>query len=211
MLLIGVGLVFLAMQYFGFVLPFDLGAVGWPLFVIAPGFVLLIAGLFLPANPGLGLSIGGAIVTMVGLLLAYQSVTNHFASWAYAWALVAPAGVGAGMLLWGVVHLQRRPIRDGLSALAVGLVIFLIGFAFFEGILSIGGDRGLAPLGRQALPIALILAGVLVILTRLWPRDRGGRGHRAWNRSVDGPANDPAMGDSMTGPQTTDPTDRPTS
>lgn len=178
-LLIVVGVVFLIVQVSGIELPFDIGRVGWPLWVIASGLALLVVGLFMPAAPGLGLSIAGAIVTTVGLILAYQSSTGHYASWAYAWALAAPASVGAAMLLWGMLHWRRDVIRGGLWALIVGLILFLVGFAFFEGVLNIGADRGLAPLGRQALPIALILAGVLVMATRLWPR-RHPRDWRDW-------------------------------
>jgi len=80
------------------------------------------------------------------------------------------------MLVWGLLHRRGGVARDGLGALAVGVVLFLVGFAFFEGLLNIGGERGWAPLGRQALPLALIAAGVLLILTRLWT---GGR-QRRW-------------------------------
>jgi hypothetical protein len=172
LLLIGAGLAFLLLQVYAIELPFDLGRVGWPLYVIVPGVVLLLVGLTLPDGPGIGLAVAGSIVATIGLVLAYQSAADHYSSWAYAWALVGPAAVGAGMLLWGILHLRGDVIRGGLGALGAGLLLFLIGFGFFEGVLNLGGDRGLAPLGRQALPLALIVAGVLVILTRLWPRRR---------------------------------------
>lgn len=171
LLIIG-GAILLAVQYLGWVLPFDLGQVGWPLWIILPGAAILAIGLVTPEQPGAGLAIAGSIITTVGLLFAYQSVTDHFASWAYAWALVAPGAVGVGMILWGLLHVRGRMVRDGLGVLGVGLVLFLVGFAFFEGLLHIGGGNGIAPLGRQALPAALIVAGVALIVTRLWPRRR---------------------------------------
>jgi len=174
LLLIGVGVLFLAVQSFGYQLPFDLGNVGWPLFIIAPGMVLLVVGLTLPAAPGVSLASAGAIVTTVGLLLAYQSAYGHYASWAYAWTLVAPTSVGAAMVIWSLLHGRGDIARAGLGALAVGLILFLVGFAFFEGMLNIGGGRGFAGLGRQALPVALIAAGVLIIAARLWPSSRRG-------------------------------------
>ena len=176
LLIIG-GVILLAVQWYGVTLPLDLGHVGWPLFIIAPGVALLLIGLLLPAGPGVGLSVAGGIVTTVGLLLAYQEMTGHWASWAYAWALVAPTSVGVAMLLWATLHRQGDIARGGLAALSVGLVIFIVGFAFFEGVLDIGGQDGLAPLGRQLLPVALIGAGVLLILTRLWPSPR----HPRWD------------------------------
>jgi len=170
LLLIGAGAVLLAVNTFNMVLPFDLGRVGWPMFVIAPGLALLVIGLITAGAAGTGLAVAGGIVTTVGLILAYQYSTDHWTSWAYAWALMAPTSVGAAMLLWGVVHGRGDLVRQGLSGLGVGLVLFIVGFALFEGVLQLGGERGLAPLGRQALPVALIAAGVLVVLSRVWPR-----------------------------------------
>ena len=170
LLLIGAGAVLLAVNTFGMRLPFDLGTLGWPVFIIVPGVVVLVIGLLNGGEPGVGLAITGGILSTIGLILAYQSATDHWASWAYAWALIAPTSVGLSMFLWGVLHRRGAVVNQGLGGLGVGIVLFLVGFAFFEGVLNIGGDRGLAPLGRQALPVALIAAGVLVILSRLWPR-----------------------------------------
>jgi hypothetical protein len=183
-LLIAGGGLLLAVQYYGLVLPIDLGSLGWPIWVIAPGVLILVIGLLTPAEPGAGLAIAGSIITMVGLVLAYQASADHFSSWAYAWALVAPGGVGVGMILWGALHLRGGIVRSGLTTLAVGLVLFLLGFAFFEGVLHLGGERGLAPLGRQALPVALIVVGVLLVITRLWPRPRDWSG--SWSRPEQG-------------------------
>jgi len=172
LLLIAAGALLLAVNTFGLVLAFDFGRIGWPVFVIAPGVALLIVGLVASGEPGVGLTVAGGMVTTVGLILAYQSATDHWTSWAYAWTLIAPTSVGAAMLLWGTLHRRGSIVRQGLSGLGVGIVLFIVGFAFFEGVLNLGGTRGLAPLGRQALPVALIGAGVLVIISRLWPRSR---------------------------------------
>jgi hypothetical protein len=170
--LIAIGAVLLAVNTFNMPLPFDVGRIGWPVFVIAPGLALLVVGLITSGEAGIGLTVAGGIVSTVGLILTYQSLTVHWTSWAYAWALIAPASVGAAMFLWGLFHGRGDLIRQGLSGLGIGLVLFIVGFAFFEGVLGLGGQRGLAPLGRQALPVALIAAGVLIILARLWPRRR---------------------------------------
>ena len=169
-LLVVAGIALLAVQLLGYEIRLDLIGLGWPVFVIAPGVILLVIGLIVDREPGIGLSIAGGIVTTVGLILAYQWTTDHWSSWAYAWSLIAPTSIGAAMVLWGLLHFRRSVIRDGLGALGVGLIMFLLFFAFFEGLLGIGGERGLAPLGRSALPLALILAGVLVIVGRVWPR-----------------------------------------
>jgi len=41
--------------------------------------------------------IPGSIITIAGLVLAVQNTFDLFATWAYAWALVAPGGVGLGI------------------------------------------------------------------------------------------------------------------
>ncbi|HEY7598649.1 MAG TPA: hypothetical protein VH741_01890 [Candidatus Limnocylindrales bacterium] len=166
------GLALLLAQVYGYELRLDVERLGWPAFILIPGLVLLVIGLALGDEPGVGLAVAGGIVSTVGLVLAYQQATGHYASWAYAWALVAPGAVGLSMVLWGVLHLRSGVIRSGLASLGVGLVLFLVFFAFFEGVLNIGGERGLAAYGRQALPYALILAGVLVVLGRLLPDSR---------------------------------------
>lgn len=181
LLLIGVGVVLLAVNTFNLQLPFDLGRIGWPAFVIAPGLALLLVGLVGSGEAGVGLAVAGGIVTTIGSILAYQFATDHWTSWAYAWALIAPTSVGASMLLWGTFHRSGDVARQGLSALGVGIILFIVGFAFFEGVLNLGGNRGLAPLGREALPVALIGAGVLLIISRLLPTPKTTeRGYAGW-------------------------------
>jgi hypothetical protein len=144
-LLIVAGVVLLAAQLAGLDLGGYFGNLGWPAFVIVPGVALLVIGLVLRDEPGIGLAVAGSIVTTIGLLLWYQSETNHWSSWAYAWALVGPTAPGVGMTLWGVLHLRGGLVRAGVGMIGVGLVLFLVFFGFFEGVLNIGGDRGLAP------------------------------------------------------------------
>jgi len=166
-LLVVAGIVMLVVQQAGFDLTAELGRLGWPIFVILPGLVLLGVGLLLDAPPGVGLAVAGAIVTTVGLVLAYQSATSHWTSWTYAWALVGPLAAGAGLVLWGTLHRRMQFVRGGLGALGVGTVLLVVFFAFFEGLLGLGGERGLAVVGRQLLPLALIAVGLLVIVARL--------------------------------------------
>jgi len=165
--LISIGAVLLAVNSFGLQLPFDIGSIGWPAFVILPGVILLVVGLVTSGDGGQGLAVAGGIVSTVGLLLAYQSATDHWASWAYAWALVAPTSVGLALTLWGALHGRGDVVGQGVTTAGIGLVLFIVGFAFFEGVLHIGDNLGLAPLGLQILPVALIVAGALIILGRV--------------------------------------------
>lgn len=165
-ILIVLGLIFFA----GNQLNIDIGEATWPLYVIAPGVALVTLGL--TQRHGSGLTIFGSIVTMVGLVLLYQNATDHWESWAYAWALVGPGGSGIGMLLYGTRSGDRKMARDGFWTILVAAGIFGVGLLFFEGILGISGDR--LPLPEWVLPVAVIGIGVLVLLRGLTFRDHRG-------------------------------------
>jgi hypothetical protein len=139
-----------------------LGASAWPLWLIVPGVAMVIGSFAIPPRGGLGLAIPGAILTMVGVVLWYQSATDLYATWAYAWALVAPTGPGLGMLLYGLARGDRELARDGLRTTLVGLGLF-IGFGlFFEGVLGLSGDQFVNL--REILPYAAIVFGVLLVV-----------------------------------------------
>jgi hypothetical protein len=153
--LVVVGLFYLVVQVAGI----DLSSFGWPLFVIIPGLTLLIVGF---VSLGTGAAIPGGILTMVGLVLAYQNSTGHWSSWAYAWALVAPGGVGLGLFLQGLRERNPGLIRQGRSLMFIALVIFMVGFVFFESILNLSGMNDL-PVVKAALPALLIVIGALLL------------------------------------------------
>jgi hypothetical protein len=155
-ILIVVGIVFFIGQW----LDVDWAAATWPFYVIAPGLGLLAFGL--TQRNGSGLAIGGSIVTMVGLVLLYQNATDHWESWAYAWALVGPGGSGLGMLLYGTRTANRRMARDGFWQILAAIGLFLAGFVFFEGIIGISGDR--LPIPDWVLPAAVIAIGLIVLV-----------------------------------------------
>jgi hypothetical protein len=176
-ILIVLGLIFFA----GNQLNIDIGEATWPLYVIAPGAALVTLGL--TQRHGSGLTIFGSIVTMVGLVLLYQNATDHWESWAYAWALVGPGGSGIGMLLYGTRSGDRKMARDGFWMILTAAAIFGIGLLFFEGILGISGDR--LPLPKWVLPVAVIGIGILVLVRGLTFRDHRGP---AWTTESGQPA-----------------------
>lgn len=138
---------------------------GWPLFVILPGAVLLVAGLSNGGAGGTAAMIPGAIVTTVGLLLLYQDANGHYESWAYAWALVSPGAVGAALWLSGVRNGNPGQRSGGLATLRVGIVLFVVGFFVFEGIIGIS-DRDLGPVGEYAIPVLIIGLGLSLLVRR---------------------------------------------
>lgn len=161
-ILIVLGIVFFA----GEQLNFDVGEAAWPFYVIAPGVALATLGL--TQRRGSGLTIAGSIVTMVGLVLLYQNATDRFESWAYAWTLVGPGGNVIGMLLYGTRSGDRQMARNGFWSILGALGLFTVGFIFFEGVIGISGRR--LPLPEWALPVAIIVIGILVLLRGLTTR-----------------------------------------
>jgi hypothetical protein len=163
-LLIVVGLIFFVGQW----LDIDWGAATWPFYVIAPGLALLAFGL--TQRDGSGLTVAGSIVTIVGAVLLYQNATDHWESWAYAWALVGPGGSGLGMLLYGARSGNSKLARAGFWQVLTAIGLFLAGFIFFEGIIGISGRR--LPLPEWVLPAAVIGLGVLVLIRGWTSRER---------------------------------------
>jgi hypothetical protein len=150
----------------GQVLDIGIGDLGWPLIIVAIGVALLLIGLVV-ANES-GMVVGGAVVTTVGLVLLYQNQTDHWESWAYAWALVGPAASGLGLALWGIRSGDRHDVRNGMWGLLGGLAFFAVGYLFFEGIIGISGER--LPLPEWALPALVIGIGVVILVRGMLQR-----------------------------------------
>jgi len=169
-ILIALGAMFLAGEQF----KLDLARYGWPVFVIVPGVIMLVGGLAIPHEGGLGLAIPGGIVITVGLILAFQQVTEAWASWAYMWALIAPGSVGVTLVLYGLLHRRFDLVDGGARTAAVGLGLF-IGFGlFFENV--IGFDEGHSnTILHAGLPYLAVAMGVLIVLANLIPSPRSRR------------------------------------
>ncbi len=167
----GVALILIGVLFIGAqVVDLDVGDEGWPLFIIVPGVAMLVVGLLMAGPGGVGLSIVGGITTMAGFVLFYQNVTDQWATWAYAWALIAPGGVGLGMLLAGLAHGDRTVASDGARTALVGVGLFAGFGLFFEGV--IGLSSGFGFFGQPLVPGALVVVGVLVIARELLGRGR---------------------------------------
>ncbi len=165
----------------------DVAHYGWPAFVIVPGLIMLVVGLAIPSEGGLGLAIPGGIVTTVGGILAFQQATEAWASWAYMWALIAPGSVGVTLLLYGILHRRFDLVDAGIRTAAVGLGLF-IGFGlFFENI--IGLDEGHSnTILHAGLPYLAVAMGVLIVVSNVLPSAHSGRGGSTRPDATDGGA-----------------------
>ncbi len=156
--LIGLGILFLL----GEIIDIRLGVYLWPFFIIVPG----LAFFYFMAQGGKNaapLAIPGSIITTTGLLLLYQSVTDHWVSWSYAWALIVPTSLGIGFYISGIWGENETMRNTGRGFIKAGLVILILGGLFFEMIINISG----AGPNRIVWPAFVIIAGVYLIISEL--------------------------------------------
>ena len=142
--------------------------IGWPIWIIVPGLALILGAVAVGGSGGAGMASVGGIVLMTGVVLAVQDANGLYQTWAYAWALVAPGGVGVGLTVYGLLTRRRDDLRSGLVTLFVGIVMFLVGFLFFEGVVGLSGDR-FADWTELVVPLILVGIGILVIVGAFVP------------------------------------------
>jgi hypothetical protein len=158
-ILISIGLLFLIVQWVDVDLGHTIGHYLWPFFVIVPGVLLFWFALSLKGAESDGLAIFASIVTMTGLVLLFQTITGLWATWAYAWALIAPTSVGLGMTLYGRLKGRTKWMTEGWDVTKVGIGLFLGFGAFFELLINISGLN----IGQWGIPLALIVLGVCIM------------------------------------------------
>lgn len=127
---------------------------GWPLFVIGAGVILLLIGLLTGA---VEMAVPACIVGGIGGILYWQNQTGDWASWAYAWALI-PGFAGIGSMISGILRGRTASaLREGFGAILFSLALFAV-FASF-----LGGRQYFGPYW----PLLLILFGVWILLRGL--------------------------------------------
>ncbi len=144
LLLIAVG-VFLPLN----VLEISVSAGMWAAILIGAG-LLLIVMTAVRTDRDTGVLLPAGVLTVAGLVLLYQAVTGHWESWVYAWALVLPAGIGAGQMLAGWWSKQPRLEHTGMRVAAAGVVLFVLAAAYFEGVVRVSA-------GAAALVASLLM------------------------------------------------------
>ena len=120
-------------------------------------------------------TVGGAIVTTVGLLLLYQDLNGHYESWAYAWALI-PMAVGLGLTVNGLRFDRGDLVTLGTRMIAGFGIALLFGAWFFE--TTFQTNQPPFALG-DSWPIALVLVGGVVLVFGLLRGSSGGTDEQA--------------------------------
>ena len=166
-LILGWGLLLMGIiLLLGRLLSIPFGDFMWPFIFIIPGALVFLIALASDSSSGEGLSILGAILTMLGLVFLAQQITGLWASWAYVWALVAPTSIGVAQMIYGTRKERDTIVKSGRKLVNLGLFMFVIGFVFFElvlGIDKLGGDN----LNLLRLPIGLVVIGIIILIRAL--------------------------------------------
>jgi hypothetical protein len=166
--LIMLGIVFLIGRFVSTLFHFDVGHYAWPFFIIVPGLLLFLSSFVFEQRTGITVAMFGAMVTTTGSILFIQNVFDLYASWAYAWALIAPTSIGIAKLAYGVLRGMADEVGSGLKLSGIGFAMFVIGGFFFELVIRINGfNFGASWLCWPALLIGL---GVVLLLANFLPR-----------------------------------------
>ena len=158
--LIGLGVLFLVGQFLGV----SVWTYLWPFFIIGFG-LLFFAGMLAAGrdNDAGAMAIPGSLFVMLGLIFLYQVIFNHWASWAYVWALLAPTSVGIGLMIFSWWSNRPQLRQPGFVLITIGLILFVVLGGFFELMI---GFAGIQTPGRILWPVMLILLGVFLLVGR---------------------------------------------
>ena len=151
-ILIVFGLMALAGQFLRIM---DWGFV-WPFIVIGLGSLFFL-GMVAGGRQAAALAIPGSIISGIGLILLFQTITDHWESMSYFWALIL-LFVGVGIYIMGWYGGDANQKKSGLGVMKVGFILFIIFGAFFEMIFS--------SFGNIVFPVLLILLGIYLVLNR---------------------------------------------
>lgn len=166
LVLILLGIFFLAAQWVPSLRPFMSIDRSWPLIIIGVAVMLAILGL---TTGEAALAIPVFIVGGIGGLLYWQNLTYNWASWAWAWAFI-PGFVGAGMIVAAFLRgIQGRRAYNMLAGGIWNIFSSLVLFAIF------GSFLGGPPWLTRYWPVGVILLGLWVLVRPSRWRGREGR------------------------------------
>ena len=166
-LILGGGLLLMGVVLLlGRILSIPFGDYMWPFIFIIPGALVFLSAMASDSTSGEGLTILGAILTSLGMIFLAQQITGLWASWAYVWALVAPTSVGFAQLVYGTKKERDLIVQSGRKLINLGMLMFVIGFVFFELIIGINGF-GIANLGLPVIPVMMVFVGGVILVRAL--------------------------------------------
>jgi hypothetical protein len=131
----------------------------WPFIFIVAGVGFFLPALIWPeAREGLaGLYIPGAIFLTLGGIFLFNTLSGHWAIWAYAWILI-PASVGLGLFLGAMMGGWDKGVsRTGIWMMVISATVFAFTAALFgDNLVRIFGAGFLVAIGLFILIRALM-------------------------------------------------------
>jgi hypothetical protein len=137
------------------------GYVQWPFFIIGVGLVFLFSAILTRTG---GLAIPGCIISGIGGILYWQTLTGNWESWSYIWTLI-PGFVGLGVIFAGLLD-RDRPHFDsgGLVLMAISAMGFMAFGSAFGALFGFSFDMG------TLWPLFLIGIGVITLISAIFRR-----------------------------------------
>ena len=161
-ILILIGLVFLAFQVVPALKTWASQEFTWPVSIVLVALGLLVIGALTGTADML---VPACIVAGIGGILYFQNVgTVTWESWAFLWTLI-PGFAGLGVFLAALLKWDKKEMVDGLQTILVSAVLFLV----FGSL--IGDAFGYIPF-RTYLPVLLIALGLFLFVRALLGRRR---------------------------------------
>jgi hypothetical protein len=153
-LLILIGVLFLAARAFPILTSWIQIEFTWPLIIIAVAVFLLLLGLLVGAPD---MAVPACVVAGIGGILYWQNLTGQWESWEYVWTLL-PGFVGVGILLSAILGgASRGSLSSGIWLILISLTLFAVFGSFFGGLAILG----------PYWPVLLILLGIAVFIRAL--------------------------------------------
>lgn len=166
-LILGGGLLLMGIVLLlGRILSIPFGDYMWPFIFIIPGVLVFLSAMASESSSAEGLTILGSILTSLGVIFLTQQITGLWASWAYVWALVAPTSIGFAQVVYGTRNDRDMIVQSGRKLINLGLLMFAIGFVFFELIIGINGF-GIGNFGLPVIPVMMVFIGGIILARAL--------------------------------------------
>lgn len=127
----------------------------WPFIVIGLGSLFFLA-MIVGGRQSAAFAIPGSIISGIGLVLLFETITGHWESMSYFWTLIIMF-VGIGIYIMGWYSGDANQKRAGWGVMKVGFILFVIFGAIFE--LFTSADNFI-------FPVLLIMLGLYLILSR---------------------------------------------
>lgn len=124
----------------------------WPWIVIGVGFVFLLFALFTKTG---GLAVPGAIISGIGSILLYQSITMNWETWTFAWTLI-PGFVGVGIGLATLISPSEN--QGGWTSSLFLITLSVVMFIIFGGSKFFGLDLD------YLWPVIIVVFGVFLLI-----------------------------------------------